>query len=114
MTMTVFLKTLVINFFIALGVVIGASLFAGLAAVISNQPPVRTMVNIADSLKIWAVAAALGGTFQSFEALDQGIFRGDVRSIARELIYVLAALAGANTGFGFIMLIKRCGQMWGH
>lgn len=111
---SVFLKTLVINFFIALGIVVGASLFAGLAAVISNQPPIRTMVNIADSLKIWAVAASLGGTFQSFEALDQGIFRGDVRSIAKELIYVLSALAGANTGFCFVMLIKKCNQIWDH
>lgn len=111
--MTVFLSTLIINFFLALGVIVGASVFAGLAAVVSNQPPVKTMVTIADSLKIWAVAVALGGTFQSIEALDQGIFRGDIRSIARELFYILAALAGANTGFSFIMLIKKCGQLWG-
>lgn len=72
--MSAFISTLVINFFIALGVMVGASLFAGLAAVISHHPPVKTMVTVADSLKIWAVAAALGGTFQSLEALDQGFF----------------------------------------
>lgn len=104
---------MIINFFIALGVIVGASLFAGLAALVSKHPPIKTMVNVADSLKIWAVAVALGGTFQSIEALDQGIFRGEIRSIVRELLYVLAALAGANTGFGFVMLIKRCGQLWG-
>lgn len=110
--MTAFISTLIINFFIALGVMIGASLFAGLAAVISHHPPVKTMVTVADSLKIWAVAVALGGTFQSIEALDQGFFRGNIRSVAKELAYVLAALAGANAGFSFIMLIKRCGQAW--
>lgn len=110
--MTVFVSNLIINFFIAMGVIVGASLFAGLAALVSNNPPIKTIINVADSLKIWAVAVALGGTFQSIEAIEQGIFRGEIRSIARELLYVLSALAGANTGFGFVMLLKRCGQLW--
>lgn len=108
-----FSATLTLNFFIALGIILGASLCAGLAAILSDQPPIKTMANVADSLKIWAVAVALGGTFQSIEALDQGLFRGELRSIIRELGYVVAALAGANAGFGLITLIKRCSRLWG-
>jgi predicted alpha/beta-fold hydrolase len=111
--MTVFWSTLVLNFFIALGIIVGASIFAVFAAMISNHPPIKTMVSVANSLKIWAVAVALGGTFQSIEVLEQGILRGEIKSIAKELIYIISALAGANAGFSFIMLIKRCAQIWG-
>jgi len=110
--MTVFWSTLVLNCFIAFGIIVGASIFAGLAAIVNNHPPIKTMVNVADSLKVWAVAVALGGTFQSIEVLEQGIFRGEIRSIAKQLLYIGAALTGANAGYGFIMMVKRCSQLW--
>ena len=110
--MTTFWNTLLLNFFISFGIIVGASIFASVAAIVNNHPPMKTMVTVADSMKIWAVAAALGGTFQSIEALEQGLFRGEIRSIAKELICVVAALAGANAGFSFIVLIKSCHQLW--
>lgn len=110
--MTVFWNTLLLNFFISFGIMVGASVFASVAAIVSNHPPVKTMVTVAGSMKIWAVAAALGGTFESLEVLEQGLFRGEIRSIVKELIYIVAAFAGANAGFGFIMLVRRCHQLW--
>ena len=110
--MTVFWSTLILNCFIAFGIIVGASIFAGLAAIVNNHPPAKTIVNVADSLKVWAVAVALGGTFQPIEALDQGLFRGELRSIVRQLIYIAAALVGANAGYGFILLLQKCGRLW--
>ncbi len=110
--MPVFWNTLLLNFFISFGIIVGASISASVAAIVSNHPPAKTMVTVAGSMKLWAVAAALGGTFQSLEVLEQGLFRGEIRSIVKELIYISAALAGANTGFGFIMLVRRCHQLW--
>ncbi len=97
---------------ISFGIVIGASIFAGLGALINNQPPLKTMLDLAGSMKIWAVAAALGGTFSSFEIIEKGLFSGQIRTIIKQMIYILTALLGANIGYGFIRLIQRCGNIW--
>ena len=59
------------------------------------------------------MAVALGGTFSSFEIIEKGLFRGEIKSILRQAIYVVTALIGANTAYGFIKLIQRCGELWG-
>ncbi|MCX8129283.1 MAG: YtrH family sporulation protein [Clostridia bacterium] len=100
-------------FLIAFGVIVGASAFAGIAALINDQPPVKTMTNLAASIKIWAVAVALGGTFSSFEIIDKSLFRGEIKSMMKQAIYVLMAILGANAGCRFIKLMQRCGEIWG-
>jgi len=100
------------NFFIAFGVVIGASIFAGIAAIITDHPPLKAMVDLAGSIKIWAMAIALGDTFSSFAAIEKGIFGGEFKSIIKQAIYVLTALLGSNTAYGFIKLIKRSSELW--
>lgn len=90
--------------------IVGASLFAGLGALINDHPPLKTMFQIASSIKIWAVAVALGGTFSTFEILEKGIFKGEIRSIIKQAVYVVVAVIGANVGYGFIRLIQKCGE----
>lgn len=108
-----FASSALTNLFIAFGVILGASLFAGLAALITNHPPLKTMVDIAASLKIWAIAIALGGTFSSLEIIEKGVFNGEIRSIVKQVLFILVAVAGANLGYGFIRLLQICGQyLW--
>jgi len=107
-----FLQDIVYELLIAFGVVVGASVFAGLGALINDNPPMKTMLDMAHSLKIWAVAIALGGTFSTLEVLDQGIWRGELKSILKQVIYIVTALTGSNLGYGFIKLIKICGELW--
>lgn len=90
----------------------GASLSAGLVALCINQPPLKTMLDVAASIKIWAVAVALGGTFSSFEIIEQSLLKGEVRGMTKHLFYIAAALAGANTGYGILNLMKKCGTLW--
>lgn len=104
--------SIVHNFLLAFGVVIGASVFTGMGAIITNHPPFKTMLDTASSIKIWAMAVALGGTFTSFAAIEKGLFEGEFRSIVKQALYVLTALLGSNTGYGFIKLIHRCGRLW--
>jgi len=104
--------TIVHNFLIAFGVVIGASVFSGIAAIITNQPPLKAMLGISSSIKIWAMAIALGDTFSSFAVIEKGIFKGEYKSIIKQAIYVMTALLGANLGYSFIKLIQRCGEIW--
>src|SRR5690554_3341516 len=112
--MSTFFSSIIHNFLIAFGVVIGASIFNGVGAILTNQPPLKAMVDIANSTKLWAMAIALGDTFSSFAAIEKGIFDGEFRSIVRQGIYVVTALLGANIGYGFIRLIQRCSQIWGN
>ncbi|MDF2546210.1 YtrH family sporulation protein [Anaerosolibacter sp.] len=110
--MTVFVSDLIYNFLIAFGVILGASFFAGVGAIINNHPPFKTMMEIAASFKIWAVAMAIGGTFTSFEVIDQGIFKGEFRGVIKQIIYILVALIGANMACIFIRFVKDCAQLW--
>jgi small-conductance mechanosensitive channel len=108
--LSTFASNIIYNFLIAFGVIVGASLFAGLGALINDHPPLKSMFQIASSIKIWAVAVALGGTFSTFEILEKGIFKGEIRSIIKQAVYVVVAVLGANVGYGFIRLIQRCGE----
>jgi len=112
MMMPEFLTNIINNFLIAFGVIIGASIFAGIGALISDQPPMKTMLDLAASIKIWAMAIALGGTFSSFKAIEKGLFHGELKYIIKQAIYVLTAIFGANTGYAFIKLLHKCGEIW--
>lgn len=105
-------SNIVYNFLISFGVIMGASIFAGIGAIINNNPPLKTMLDVAGSIKIWAMAVALGGTFSSYEIIEKGIFKGELRTIAKQAIYVLTAITGANAGHGFILLLQRCSEAW--
>lgn len=109
-----FFTNVINNFLISFGVVIGASIFAGVGAIITDNPPFRTMINLAASIKIWAMATALGGTFSSFVVIDKGLFEGELGSIIKQVIYIFMALLGANAGYGFIRLIQGCNEIWGN
>jgi len=60
---------IVLIFFTALGVMLGSAMVGSLAAVIVREPPVAVMLKLARDMKIWAIAAAIGGTFYTFEYL---------------------------------------------
>lgn len=106
------LDSIIYNFLIAFGVIVGASMFAGFGALINGHAPLKTMFNIAGSVKIWAVAVALGGTFSSFEIIEKGLFKGEIKSIVKQAVSIVIALAGANVGYAFIKLIQKCGEVW--
>ncbi|KMT23312.1 YtrH family sporulation protein [Clostridium cylindrosporum] len=108
-----FISNIIYSFLISFGVIVGASAFGGLAAIINNQPPLKTIIDLAGSIKIWAVATALGGTFSTFEVLDEGVFKGEIRLVIKQMVYILVALLGANAGFYLVKLLHRCGQIWG-
>jgi len=107
-----FVQDIIFNFCVSFGIVVGASTCAGVAAIVCNLPPLKTMLEVATSLKIWAVAMVLGGTFSSFEALEQGLFKGEFKSIVRQVIFIVAALMGANAGQGLVSLLRRCRGLW--
>lgn len=105
-----FLGNLVYSFMVSFGVIIGASAFSGIAAILLNHPPLKIMSDLSNSIKIWAVATALGGTFSSFSILEEGIFRGELRGMLKQIFYILASLIGANLAVNSIELLQKWGE----
>lgn len=100
------------SYFLAFGVVVGASVFTGIGAIITNQPPMRSMLDVASSTKIWAMAIALGDSFSTFEVIEKGIIEGQLRGFIKQMLYILVAFLGANMGYGFVKFLHRCTEIW--
>ncbi|WP_165000256.1 YtrH family sporulation protein [Anaerophilus nitritogenes] len=107
-----FINNLIYTFLIALGVIIGAGFFSAIGALINNHPPLKTMIDICSSIKIWAVAVSLGGTFSSFEIIEQGILKGEIKSVIKQVAYIISALTGANLGYLMIKLLWKSKIIW--
>jgi len=100
-------QKVVLIFFTALGIILGAALIGSLAAVAVREPPVAVMLKLARDMKIWAIAAAIGGTFSTFEVFESGLFQGELRAVIKQLLYIFSALAGTQVGYQLILAL--CG-----
>lgn len=97
--------TLVYSFLVALGIMVGGSLTGSLGALICREPPLKTMVDLADKLKIWALAAALGGTFAPIRVIEAGFLEGQLLNVARQILFIISAFYGAHLGYRLILLL---------
>lgn len=93
-----FEKKLVLIFFTAMGLMLGGVLVGSLAAVVVQEPPLVTMHRLSKEIKIWAVVAALGGTFSTIEILESGILKGEVMAVFKQVFYIISAMAGTHLG----------------
>ena len=60
------------SFFIAFGVMLGGALIGGLAAFITGEPLLTEIAKIAGRVRIWAIIAAIGGTFDTVYSFEKG------------------------------------------
>lgn len=100
-----FWGTLIYHFLVAFGVVFGSGCFSGIAAVINDQPPLKAIQDMSDFVKVWAIAIALGGSFNSLEMFEKGLLQGEIRAMIREVVYIISAMAGANCGSYILKLM---------
>lgn len=106
---TLFHKSILI-FFTAMGIILGSSLFGSFAAILVKDPPIGTMLKLAQEIKIWAIVAAIGGTFSTFEIFESGLFQGELRPVVKQLIYIFCALAGTQSGYYLILILSGKGK----
>ena len=109
--MIIVFQNILYNFFISLGVMLGGCVFGALAATLNGHPPLKAMLDLCDKIKIWAVVVALGGTFNSFQVFDTGIFNGEFKSIIKQVIYIVSALAGAQLAYKLIYYFEGSGRL---
>jgi len=96
------LRDLVLAFFTALGVVLGGCIIGSLASVFSRGSPVHTMLVLAKPIKLWAIVIAIGGTLPTIQALDSGIWYGEVRLLLQHLAMIVTAFLGASVGYWLV------------
>ena len=101
--MSKFLSTLILTFFISLGVILGGSILGALGAMIGNRPPMNTMVELAGKMKIWALVTALGGSFSIIEAFETGLIGGHPGQLLQQFVFLISAFAGAHLGYLIIL-----------
>ncbi|WP_102345300.1 YtrH family sporulation protein [Bacillus sp. Marseille-P3661] len=93
-----FMASMINCYFIALGVMIGGSLIGGIGAFLVGEPPLTIIGRIAKSLKIWAIVAAIGGTFDAITNFQRGLFDGVPLDIFKQILLIVAAMGGTQTG----------------
>ncbi|MBO8126954.1 MAG: hypothetical protein H0Z38_06940 [Firmicutes bacterium] len=92
------LRAILLPFGTAFGMIIGAAWLTGLITFLTTGSPIVSMLEVARSLRIWAMAAAMGGTFPLLEALES-TFSGDVYTLLRHLGIFTSAALGAWCGW---------------
>lgn len=97
-----FFGTLILDCFVALGLVLGGSLIGSVGALLTHRPPMATMLHLADQLKIWAMVSALGGTMDTIKVIETGVLEGHFTLIIKQLGYLLAAFIGCQIGYFLI------------
>ncbi|MCF6138210.1 YtrH family sporulation protein [Pseudalkalibacillus berkeleyi] len=93
-----FVSTNIIYFFVAFGIIIGGCLIGAIGMMFVGRPPFQSMILLSKSLKIWAIVAAIGGTFDTIDKFESSLFSGSILEVINQCIYIIAALIGANTG----------------
>jgi hypothetical protein len=93
-----FIPAFIESYFIALGVLLGGSLIGGFASFLTGQAPMTAVSRIAALLKIWAIVAAIGGTFDAVYSFEKGLLDGDTKSLFKQFLLIMSAMGGAQTG----------------
>ncbi|WP_346769887.1 YtrH family sporulation protein [Cytobacillus firmus] len=93
-----FFSTLIESYFIAFGVLIGGSIIGGMAAFLTGKAPLNQIFQISNMIRIWAIIAAIGGTFDTVYSFERGVMDGQTKDIFKQFMLILSALGGAQTG----------------
>ncbi|WP_442601476.1 YtrH family sporulation protein [Paenibacillus sp. KN14-4R] len=102
-----FLTKVIVDFCVAFGVVLGGSMLAGIAAVITLQSPTVKMLLIAENIKIWAMVAAVGGTIDPIRYIESNFLEGNITPALKQILLIVAAFIGAHIGTTLIAWICR-------
>lgn len=90
------------SYFIALGVLLGGSIIGGFAAFLTGKPPLTEIFRLSNMIRIWAIVTAIGGTFDAVYTFERGLLQGETKDLFKQILLILSALGGAQTGALFI------------
>lgn len=103
------MATLIMNFLVAFGVVLGGSFLGGIGAVLTLQSPAAIMVHWAEKIKIWALVVAVGGTIDPLRFIESHFLEGHLSPVIKQIFFIISAFLGAHMGTQLILWICRGG-----
>lgn len=83
-------------FFISFGVMIGGTVLGSMGSFLTGDAPLAGMTRIAQSLRIWAIIASIGGTFDAIESFQRGLTDGTTLDILKQVFIIMSAMAGVK------------------
>ncbi|RCW66308.1 YtrH family sporulation protein [Saliterribacillus persicus] len=92
-----FISTMMQCYFISFGVMLGGTIIGSIGAFASGEPPFTHMSRIAKSLRIWAIVAAIGGTFDAITNFERSIYEGSTMDMVKQILLIITAMGGAQT-----------------
>lgn len=102
-----YITSLISCYFVALGVLVGGAIIGGIGSFLVGDPPLTMMSRLAKSLKIWALVAAIGGTFEAIESFERGLFYGSPLDVFKQILLIITAMGGAHTGSSIISWLTQ-------
>lgn len=84
-------------YFIAFGVVIGGAIIGSIGSFVTGEAPLTSINRIAVGLRIWAIVAAIGGTFDAIANFQRGFLDGSTIDIVKQALLILSAMGGVKT-----------------
>ncbi|MGM8215601.1 YtrH family sporulation protein [Bacillaceae bacterium W0354] len=94
-------------FFISFGVITGGALFGSISAYLTGDPPISELVIAAKKLRIWAIVAAIGGTFDAISTFEKGIFEASSIELIKQIMLIIAAMGGVKAGLLLIEWVTQ-------
>jgi len=96
------------TFFIAMGVTLGGSLSGAAASLFLGGHPMDRLRFLSEDMRLWGALVALSGSFEPLRGLEQGLFAGQIRVLARQVLLLVVAIAGAH--LAYLMLRYAAGR----
>lgn len=91
-----FFATFIHCYFIAFGVIIGGAIIGSIGSFLTGDAPVTAITRIAKSLRIWAIVAAIGGTFDAIANFERGL-NGSTIDVFKQILLIVAAIGGVKS-----------------
>ncbi|TLS39130.1 YtrH family sporulation protein [Pseudalkalibacillus caeni] len=98
---------IIIAFFVSFGVIVGGAVIGGIGAFMVGEPPLHTIATLAVRLKIWAIVAAIGGTFDTITNMEKSFLSGTPDQIMKQFMWIFFALGGAQAGMEVIRWLTQ-------
>ena len=95
-------------FLVAMGVTLGGALSGAAASVLTGGHPLDRLRFLAAEVRLWGILVALTGSFEPLRNIEQGLFAGQVRVLGRQIVLIVAAMAGAH--FAYLLLMHLAGR----
>lgn len=83
-------------FFIAFGVMLGGTIIGSMGSFLTGEASYPAMNRIAESIKIWAIVAAIGGTFDAISNFQKGFLDGSTLDLFKQVLLILSAMGGVK------------------